>query len=477
MKKLLSVASVLIISIAAQAQYFKTVSSGTEFTFALRSDSTLWSWGYNGNGQLGINGATTVTQPQPADIGHKWIAVAAGGFHHIAIAADSTLWGSGNNGANQLGLDTAANTVDTVTQISNQHWRSISAGYANSAAIRNDGTLWVAGYNAYGTLGVGDTATRDHFVQVGTDNNWKAVSVGGLHMLALKNNGTLWSWGNNAAGELCTGSTANHYTPVQVGADTNWAAISADFELSLALKSNGTIWSCGLNNTSQLGRATSGSSDSVLTQIGTDTNWKTINAASVFGFAIKQNGTLWGWGFNSYGNLGMSAASAVYAPTMIGNDNNWVYISGATGSNLGGSLYGTHAAGLKTGGQGICTTGSNYVGQLGNGSVSSVNNYQDYFGCGILPAPTAVNTVQTVQPVHIYPNPTQGDLNISLPETMYGKSLTLNIKDLAGKTVLQNEFTGSNATTVRTEALVPGIYFMQIGDNNGFQYNTRFVKQ
>ena len=132
---------------------FQMVVAGHAHTVALRADGTLWAWGNNDDGQLG-NGAdhSRVGAPEPVDTNATWRAVAAGAFHTAAVRSDGTLWAWGWNGYGQLGdgtLDSrnAPQLIDT-----NAVWRAVTAGHSHTLALREDGTLWGWGANHYGQI-------------------------------------------------------------------------------------------------------------------------------------------------------------------------------------------------------------------------------------------------------------------------------------------------------------------------------------
>ncbi len=161
---------------------------------------------------------------------------------------------------------------------------------------------------------------------------WKSVSVGFSHNLAIANNGTLWAWGRNTKRELGIGSTADFIsTPTQVGTDNNWKEVSAGndgiYTFNLAIKNNGTLWAWGYNNNGQLGDGTS-DQRTIPVQIGTDTDWKTVSAGLSHSVAIKNNGTLWTWGESNHYALGSGPSGPpCYVPTQRGTDTNWSAIS------------------------------------------------------------------------------------------------------------------------------------------------------
>ena len=154
------------------------------------------------------------------------------------------------------------NTARTVT--TNYDFHSLGAGRGYSISIRTDGTLWTWGHNNFGQLGLGDTTNRLVPTRVGTDTNWSRVVAGADHSLAIKTDGTLWAWGANDYGKLGLGdSTENRQflpfvnndrkSPTRVGTDTNWSRVVAGADHSLAIRTDGTLWAWGSNVEGQLG--------------------------------------------------------------------------------------------------------------------------------------------------------------------------------------------------------------------------------
>lgn len=462
-----------IASLTAQTTYTH-VECGTEFTLALRSDSTLWTWGYNANGQLGNATYTLSDTPIRVLPSQKCIYAATGAVHAMAIAADSTLWGWGLNGNGQLGTGSYSTNAAPTKVSAVKHWRYVSAGEAHTVAILNDGTLWATGDNSYGQLGTGDTSSHTSFVQIGTASNWKTVAAGGVFTLAIKQDGTLWAWGYNGDGELGTGSTTDTFhSPTQIGSGANWVMVSGGFEFSLAMKSDGTIWSTGFNGNGQLGVSTATGNDSLFTQVGTATDWKYIAAGSSFGFAIKQNGTLWGWGYNATGQLGVSSTSSSEPITQAGTDTDWHYISAADGASTTSGVFGLHAAGYKNRADGICTAGADYEGQLGNGITISLPGGQNYFGCsvGLLPSsvPGIVNNLHNITP---YPNPAHNILYVDGLQT----SVSYRIINMMGAVVQDGRLQpGDNNISLQT--LLPGAYILDINNKDGERCKLAIVKE
>lgn len=202
-----------------------------------------------------------------------------------------------------------------------QCWESASAGYSHVIAIADDGTLWSWGMNHFGELGDGTINNfQDTPVQVSNDTDWKIVSAGSgptTFNLAIKDNGTLWAWGNNAYGQVGDGTFVNKLLPVQIGTDTNWKEVSAGYSHSLAVKTDGTLWSWGDSNYFALGYGDGYGTDynrNTPTQIGTLNTWASVSAGDRYSLALKANGTVWGWGYNSGNPIGNNG-SGTYVMT------------------------------------------------------------------------------------------------------------------------------------------------------------------
>ena len=302
-------------------------------SIAIKNDGTLWACGPNFHGQLGLG--DTLNKPTLVQVGvSTWSLISAGGNHSLAIKHDHTLWAWGDNSYGPLGL---GDTTDRITpvQIGVSTWATVSAGVNHTAAIKNDGTLWTWGYNASSQLGLGDSTNRATPAQVGV-STWATVSSGGQHTIAIKSDGTLWAWGANSYGQLGLGDTTSRDTPTQIGV-SSWSAVSINYFNTLAIKSDGTLWAWGQNTYGQLGLGDT-TNRTVPTQVGVS-SWSAVTLSQYHTIAIKSDGTYWAWGNNNDGEIGLEGSSNRLIPTFIGPTLSWTgdpdYTTGGMIPNTG----------------------------------------------------------------------------------------------------------------------------------------------
>ena len=239
----------------------------------------MWAWGHGDDGCLGLGGPA-VYRSSPVQIGTDTTwgdQVAAGKNYSGAIKTDGTLWTWGINNQGQLGINNSSPRNSPVQLGTDTTWKTLAKGGEFCKwmmATKTDGTLWTWG-NQYqsGVLGQNQSpsVTVSSPIQVGTDTNWHGVSLSGgqdewASALALKTDGTLWSWGVDLSGSLGQGGGTNRSSPTQIGSDTTWGtgtytgtANRADYTFAIggaasaALKTDGSLWTWGNNNYGALG--------------------------------------------------------------------------------------------------------------------------------------------------------------------------------------------------------------------------------
>jgi len=324
-----------------------SLAAGWQSAAALGRDGALWTWGDNRAGTLGLDDTTSRLDPCQVLEGSSWLAVSAGIAHVLAIQSEGSLWAWGLNSDGQLGVgpytvggallyprpvpnaDAERQTADAVARLAAEgypavdassgvfdtDWVSVSAGSGHTLAIKSDGSLWAWGSNESGQLGLGDRVNRDLPTRVGPDTDWTAASAGS-HSLALKADGSLWAWGASEDGRLGLGETSSTDTPLPVGGDFDWLTADAGV-VSVARKQDGTLWAWGGNQYGQLGLGDH-AARCVPTQVGGDDDWTAAATGTVETvLAVKSDGSLWAWGRNDFGGLGLGDTTARDLPARV----------------------------------------------------------------------------------------------------------------------------------------------------------------
>ena len=299
---------------------------------SLKQDGTIWRWSEGKNGTSGANVPNYTWPSSPIQIGtdSDWYQLGGSPSNVVAVKSDGSLWSWGSNTKGQLGLNFAFVSPPNQQQRSSPcqigtdtDWDTpIPTGTSERCmALKTDGTLWVWGE----TSGLNNNPlVRSSPTQI-PGTTWTSGGTGSSPASRfVKSDGTLWTWGNNGRGELGLNQQAgygsegySYSSPIQVGTDTTWKSnyqfgVSGGAQGALALKTDGTLWSWGYNNVGQLGQNQgpgnfSGSISSP-TQIP-GTNWDSVSMDGSSAFATKTDGTMWVWGRNLYGSLGLNQSS------------------------------------------------------------------------------------------------------------------------------------------------------------------------
>ncbi|MEM9834990.1 MAG: LamG-like jellyroll fold domain-containing protein [Bacteroidota bacterium] len=304
-----------------------TVSLGESSSYAINSNGELYAWGQNTFGQLGLGDFMQRNEPIRVGTDQDWEAVSGGARHVIALKDNGDVYTWGKSGEKQLGFSPAGNgNINTPTLLGTRNGVDISnvakigAGFNRCVVLTEDKQL-IAWGNDH------STAASDPFI-VGTATDWDDFAVGTFHVLALKEDRTLYAFGKNNSGALgngnesvdalltITGNVSNE--PPQLGTDNDWKVISGNAQYSLAIKTDGRLFGWGLNTFSQLGITPAGSNILTPTPIGTDTDWDGlgINTNNSHSFGFKEDGRIFVWGRNNAGQAGVSG-STIPSPQLL----------------------------------------------------------------------------------------------------------------------------------------------------------------
>ncbi|MDT5270659.1 MAG: hypothetical protein QOH49_2845, partial [Acidobacteriota bacterium] len=320
------------------------------------------------------NTATTVTQVIESAPFAGVRAVSAGGVgspyysHTVVLKNDGTVWGWGGDISGELGDGTSSTTTTVPVLVYDfANASAIGTGSYHTIALKSDGTVWGWGSNQYGQLGFQEqfNTSSSRPRQVPGVSGIVAISAGGGHNLALKSDGTVWAWGSNTNGQVGNGTyTQTIWDAVQVGGLSNVKAVVAGPSYSLAIKNDGTLWGWGASRqgSSQvgvLGLPPNSFSTPTPVQIGGITNVAAVAAGGTHVVAIKTDGTLWAWGDNQYGQLGDGTNTANATPHQLSGLSNVAAVSAGS----------EHTLALRADGT-VWSWGHNIGGALGDGTTT-----------------------------------------------------------------------------------------------------------
>lgn len=337
---------------------FKKDTSANQYSIVWPSSI---AWENNTSPDTGVNpNSVIVVTLLTINGGTNWR-----GSFQIIQGYSAALYGWGKNDSSRLGFNSGGVNVSSPTQIGSQsYW--IGIGYQNqgSYALTYDGVINGVGVNqnsAFGALSLTQTTGTEFSLMVPVASGLRAYQFTGTgSFYAIDIYGKLWGWGADSAGQLGMGAQLAYSAPVIIAPGT-WIDIANADEVGYAIRSDGTLWATGRGAEGQQGQGNT-TQRSVWTQIGSLTTWSSINSTvsnQASAVALQTNGTMWSWGYNLQGQLGLGDVTNRSSPTQIGADTNWVQVS------VGGGC----CAAIKSNGT-LWTWGTNGTGQLGLGDVT-----------------------------------------------------------------------------------------------------------
>jgi len=208
---------------------WSTVAGGYYCSGGIKTDGTLWLWGRNHAGQLGQNSILAPSNhgiSSPVQVPGTWSHWGGASSNSMGVKTDGTLWAWGYNEFGELGNNVGlfnpswAAAISSPVQIPGTTWSLSSKAYRSSAAIKTDGTLWMWGHNGAGYLGQNNLTNRSSPVQV-PGTTWSYIAHGHNSWYATKTDGTMWVWGSQSYGQLGVNNKTQYSSPVQIPG-TEW---------------------------------------------------------------------------------------------------------------------------------------------------------------------------------------------------------------------------------------------------------------
>lgn len=310
---LLATASAAWVEIDVTAQ----VQGRAAVSFGLRGRSTD-NFAFASKEQTYNKPRLLVETTPPAGTCPSIRSMAAGGQFSCAVATDGKLWCWGLNDRSQLGISDHVTRPQPTRVGTESDWAQVSAGLHFACAVKTNGALYCWGYNDFDQLGQPTGAPLEIATptRVGTAIDWARVETGTQYACALKTSGALFCWGRNIYGEVGTGAVAGSVrTPTEIAVGSRWRDISPGMFHSCGVRTDNSLWCWGRNSSGQLGLGDT-VDRTVPTRVGTAT-WSDTDAGSTHSCGIQVGGTLWCWGYNNGYTIGQLDAVNRTSPTRV----------------------------------------------------------------------------------------------------------------------------------------------------------------
>ena len=335
---------------------------GYDHTLTLSNDGTLYSFGYNGNGELGLGNNNHTSLPSRIPTLPKIKQVSCGVHFTVCIDYEGYLWTFGYNNYGQLGTGntTSYNVPQKIQEIPPVY--SVSCGAEHTLIITNDSNLWVCGNNAEGQLFLNNQENQSIFRKTSFSNISK-ISAGYRHSLLQNYKGDIYGCGQNDNGEIGLGHF-NHpqitVTPIP-NQPENIVHFCCGYHQSYFLDSKGNVFSSGHNGHGNLGLAHN-TNENTLKKIPNIPPIQSVSSIVYSCYLLDFKGNVWSFGYNGFGELGHGDKADRNIPKKIESIKN---IQQLSYGNSG------HHFLAKDSQNKIFVTGYNPYGQLGIGNTQS----------------------------------------------------------------------------------------------------------
>lgn len=362
------------------------IAAGYNHSFFTKTDGTIWAYGSNDSGQLGVGDFTTsvlLTARQVKNITDSQ-EIDAGVDHSIFLRSDGTVWGSGKNTLGQLGETVEEFTNVPIQIVGIETVSRIAAGGYHNLFLKTDGSVWGCGSNDNSQLGTGDPETTTYTTPVQLDPSYDFIKISAntYHSLFVKSDGTVWGCGLNDKGQLGTNpSDLSVFSVVtQLTGISDVIDAKAGMNHSLFLKNDNTVWSCGSNEAGQLGSFIEENYSFEFVQVSNILSAAHIAAGDFHNAVLQLDGSVWAWGFNETGQLGFESTEQFIVSAMPVNITETVKIV----ANNDFTLF------LKDDEIAV-SCGSNRYGKLGN-----VDIYKSSYSSELIEVAVEYHQIETI---------------------------------------------------------------------------------
>lgn len=289
----------------------------------------LYAMGRGSEGQFGNNRTDITNRGYPQELpGNDWGCLCGSGNYRAIIArkSDGSWWSLGNNDYGKLG-DPSGAYKSSPMQIAGC-WCTISSAHQNSLGVKCDGTLWTWGYGNHGQRGL-STPTCNYtnescnsMCQIGSATDWLCAFSSYHGAYGIKTNNTAFAWGYSGHGETGLSNTCCYSSPVQLPG--SWCEIRGQYPV-IGKRTDGTWWTWGHNNHGQLGNSTTTNYSSPIALPGAWIHLAADHHSSQMMAGIKNDNTLWTWGYNGHGGLGTCDTNPRCSPVQV--PGSWKYVA------------------------------------------------------------------------------------------------------------------------------------------------------
>jgi len=282
---------------------FDEIKAGQDHVCALKADKTLWCWGGNYDGQLGIGNSSNINIVQQVGLESNWEFLSVGGASSCAINTNSDLYCWGYNEYGQLGNGSMVDVNTPLLIQANSDWVYVTRAWRSVCGLKQDNSVLCWGGNDHGQLGLGNRGGTLVPQLISEGKLWNQITTEENFSCALDNINQIWCWGRNLDSQFGNNSVLSSKIPLLVNQDTDWVLLASGDYHACGIKSGGSLWCWGDNGSGQLGDGTYTDKSSAV-QVGVDTDWLSVNAGTEHTCAQKTNKSLYCWGWNEYGQIG-----------------------------------------------------------------------------------------------------------------------------------------------------------------------------